>query len=65
MFFYFFSGIGQMCKTEYNCHVEGSPSFCVEGYCSCPIEHHPSRDGKSCLKSLCKLIKFYLIIFLC
>ncbi|KAK0097815.1 hypothetical protein PV326_013503 [Microctonus aethiopoides] len=45
-------GIGQMCKTEYNCHVEGSPSFCVEGYCSCPIAHHPSRDGKSCLKSL-------------
>ncbi|KAK0162400.1 hypothetical protein PV327_006180 [Microctonus hyperodae] len=44
--------IGQMCKTQYNCHVEGSSSFCVDGFCSCPLDHHASTDGKSCLKSL-------------
>ncbi|XP_057320813.1 prion-like-(Q/N-rich) domain-bearing protein 25 isoform X1 [Microplitis mediator] len=44
-------GIGKMCKTNYNCYVEGSKTFCVDGYCSCPLLHHPNSDGTRCLKS--------------
>ncbi|XP_044010517.1 prion-like-(Q/N-rich) domain-bearing protein 25 isoform X1 [Aphidius gifuensis] len=44
-------GIGKMCTNSYNCQVEGSPSFCVDGFCGCPFQHHPNEQGTRCLKS--------------
>ncbi|XP_043271052.1 prion-like-(Q/N-rich) domain-bearing protein 25 isoform X2 [Venturia canescens] len=44
-------GIGHVCQTSHNCYVHGSDSFCVDGYCSCPLQHHPNSDGSRCLKS--------------
>ncbi|XP_015119145.1 prion-like-(Q/N-rich) domain-bearing protein 25 isoform X2 [Diachasma alloeum] len=42
--------IGHMCQTSYNCRTsDNSSSFCVDGFCSCPLQHH--ANGKECLKS--------------
>ncbi|XP_046432935.1 prion-like-(Q/N-rich) domain-bearing protein 25 isoform X2 [Neodiprion fabricii] len=43
--------IGQICQVTDNCHIEGSPSYCVTGICTCPFQHHPNENGTRCIRS--------------
>ncbi|XP_046626661.1 tenascin-like isoform X4 [Neodiprion virginianus] len=45
------ASIGQICQVTDNCHIEGSPSYCVTGICTCPFQHHPNENGTRCIRS--------------